>query len=473
MRVFKIVILLLVFGSAAFAQTEAEITVPKTFIRKSPDATSQIVRNLSQGDKVVLEKAMGPEGWALVSTDGGKTRGWISLNTFKTVKPAETQSGSTDGNASTSGNIRIIRNGNSTVISPAGNSSAPKNTASAAPVSAPAASSPASAGAALTANSEPQSQASAGETASVAPAEVVEDNEVLRVDTEEVNLNVRVVDEGNRIVKNLGESQFKVYEDGVLQPITAFSSLEVPVVNALVIDNSRSLRSQLEKIVEAGKIIVGTNRPVDKSAIIRFVGANKIETVRDFTDNKNLLNDALSNLYTEGGQTALIDAIFRSAVKIDEYQKSQDKSKDKDDVKLRALILVSDGDDRGSTYTEQKLFELLRRLQVQIYVIGFPDGLSDQPESDGISRRARAKDLLNRLANETGGKIYFPASENELPAIAKEISGDLRTQYLVSYTPTNDTRDGRFRKITVEITKGANNERRIGITRSGRTAARN
>jgi len=108
---------------------------------------------------------------------------------------------------------------------------------------------------------------------------------------------------------------------------------------------------------------------------------------------------------------------------------------------------------------------------VQIYAIGFTNDLPDTKESEtGISRRAKARAFLTRLAEETGGKVYFPDSIDELGKIAGEISGELRTQYVVSYAPTNSSRDGSFRRIRVEVVDGAAGEKRTAITRTGRNA---
>lgn len=303
-------------------------------------------------------------------------------------------------------------------------------------------------------------------SAKPAASEIIEeDTEVLKIDSDEVGLNVRVVDGNNRSVTGLTQTQFQVYEDDVLQPITSLTIAEVPTVNALVIDNSSSLRAQLGKIIEAGKIIVGANRPKDESAVIRFTSADKIEVVQDFTPNKSALDNALDNMFIEGGRTAVIDAVYQSAKKAESYQNSRKK----EDVKIRALVLVSDGDDRGSAHNEEQLFELLRKTQVQIYAVGFINDLSKEADANGLSRRARAEAFLTKLAQETGGKVYFPATLNELPQIAKEISGELRTQYLVSYAPTNDARDGRFRKIKVVISGSGEKSNLTAITRAGRT----
>ena len=296
------------------------------------------------------------------------------------------------------------------------------------------------------------------------------EDQVIEIDTELVNISVRVVDRNNRPINNLPQTDFKIYEDGALQAIDFFSKSEVPTNYSLVIDNSGSLRQQIEQVIEAGKTLIGANRPDDETAIIRFVSSDKIEVLQDFSKSKTDLNDALDNMYIEGGQTAIIDAVYRTAEMVQKYQNSQKK----EDVKIRTLILVSDGDDRGSQFTEKLLFELLRNSYVQIYAIGFTNDLSDVPDPEtGISRRQRARAFLTRLAQETGGKVYFPDSIEQLGKIALEISGELRTQYVVSYSPTNTNRDGSFRQIKVEVSEGTTGEKRTAITRTGRNAAVN
>jgi Ca-activated chloride channel family protein len=281
-----------------------------------------------------------------------------------------------------------------------------------------------------------------------------------------VNLNVRVIDRNNRPVNNLQQKDFKILEDGVPQQIDFFSKSEVPTNYALVIDNSGSLRQQLDNVVEAGKILVNTNKPEDETMVIRFVGRDKIEIEQPFTANKSDLIDALDNLYVEGGQTAIIDAVYLAVENVDEYERSNNAG----EKKRRALILVSDGEDRNSYYNEKQLFELLRESEVQIYVIGFVDDLSKEGGFIGKSPQAKAKAFLERIASETGGKAYFPSNSGELPSLAREISSELRTQYSIGYIPSNDRRDGTYRSIKVSVEEGPNNQKRIAIARAGRKA---
>lgn len=291
-------------------------------------------------------------------------------------------------------------------------------------------------------------------------------DEIIKIDTELVNLNVRVIDRNGRPINNVQQKEIKVYEDGILQQIEFFDKAEVPTNYGIVVDNSGSMRQQLDKVVEAGKILVNTNRPADESMIIRFVGRDKIEIEQPFTSNKADLIDALDNLYIEGGQTAIIDAVYLAVENVDEYE----KEKNAIEKKRRALILVSDGEDRNSYYNEKQLFELLKESEVQIFVIGFVDDLSKEGGFISKSPQAKAKAFLERIATETGGKAYFPSSPSVLPELAKEISNELRTQYSIGYIPSNDRRDGSFRNIKVQVDDGPNAQKRIAVHRAGRVA---
>jgi Ca-activated chloride channel family protein len=436
MKKYIVPIFALLFASSVFAQSQAEVIITSTFLRKMPDATSEKIRTIEKGEKIVFEKSQETNGFYYVSVSDRTIKGWIRKETVRRLTDAE--------------KIKQPKPPPQTTVSATPSKPSPPIVAPPMPAKSAATVVPASTVAVPTAT----------------PG-IVEDDEVLRVETEEVALNVRVVDGSNRTVKDLHQSQFEVYEDDVLQPITSLTTAQVPIINALVIDNSRSLRTQLGKVVEAGKIIVASNLSKDESAVVRFVSKDKIEVVQDFTPNKNLLNNALDNLFVEGGQTAIIDAVYQTAKKIDEYQKSQKK----EDIKIRALILVSDGDDRSSSYKEQQLFDLLRESQVQIYAVGFVDGLSREPDAGGANRQEKAKAFLTRLAQETGGKVYFPGSIEALSQIASDISAELRTQYLISYTPTNQKHDGTFRKIKVVLAESSSKEKRIVTTRTGRISA--
>jgi Ca-activated chloride channel family protein len=313
---------------------------------------------------------------------------------------------------------------------------------------------------------QPQTTATASPTPSPTPKppSLQEETEVVRIDTELVNLNVRVVDRNGRPVNNLQKGEFKVFEEGQPQQIEYFSKSEIPTNYTLVVDNSGSLRQQLDKVIEAGKILINSNKPDDETSIIRFVGNDKITIEEDFTSKKQDLNEALDNMFIEGGQTAVRDAVYLAAQRVSDYEKSN-KS---DDRLRRALVLVTDGEDRNSFYTEAQLFELLRESDVQIYVIGFVDDLDNDGGFIRKSPKSKAKAFLEKLAEDTGGKAYFPTGVGELSGIAQSIASELRTQYSIGYLPPNDVPPGSFRNIKVMINDGPGGSKRVAITKAGR-----
>jgi len=298
------------------------------------------------------------------------------------------------------------------------------------------------------------------------PPPDISEGDIVKINADLVQLHVRVIDRNNRPIDNVTKGEFHVFEDGVVQPIETFTREEVPISYGLAVDTSGSLRSQLQSVIDAGKTIINSNKPGDETFLVRFISSDKIETVQDFTDKKDLLADGLDSFYIEGGQTAIIDAVYLSAEHVSEYKRG-----DTQDRRRRALIVITDGEDRNSFYKQEQLFARLREEDVQIFVIGFINELDKETGFIRKSPREKATALINKLATETGGRAFFPESLSELPQIANEIVRDLRTQYVLSYNPTNKTADGTFRAIKVTVDQ-PNAEKRIALTRNGRLARR-
>src|SRR5207245_11805859 len=179
--------------------------------------------------------------------------------------------------------------------------------------------------------------------------------------------------------------------DAVPQPIFDFSREEVPISYGLAVDTSGSLRTQLTSVIDAAKTIINSNKAGDETFLVRFISSDKIETVQDFTTSKDLLLDGMDNLYIEGGQTAVIDGVYLAAEHVAEYKKG-----DENDRRRRALIVITDGEDRNSFYKEPRLFERLREEDVQIYVIGFVKELEKEGGLIRKSPREKAVNLLNK-----------------------------------------------------------------------------
>src|SRR5205814_6127896 len=246
-------------------------------------------------------------------------------------------------------------------------------------------------------------------TPDVAGAEI-SDKDILKFNTELVTLHVRVIDRNNHPINNIAKGDFKVFEDGVPQPVFSFTEEEVPVIYGLAVDTSGSLRTQLNQVIDAAKTIINSNKRGDETFLERFIDRDKIENLQEFTPNKDLLLDAVDNLYVEGGQTAVIDGVYLAAEHVAEYKKGND-----DDRRRRALIVVTDGEDRASYYKETQLFQRLREEDVQIFVIGFVNELDADKGFIRKSSKEKAVTLLNKIAGETGGRAFFPQTLSELP----------------------------------------------------------
>lgn len=298
------------------------------------------------------------------------------------------------------------------------------------------------------------------------PEEIDPDSKIT-IDSQLVNLQIRVIDRSNRPIDNVSKDSFHVYEDGVPQPVQSVTREEVPITYGLAVDTSESLRGQIQSVIDAAKVIVNSNKKGDETFIERFISSEKIEQVAAFTSNKDTLIDAIDDLYLEGGQTAVIDGVYIAAENVVEYRKGDDS-----DRRRRALIVITDGEDRHSYYTEAQLMNRLREEDVQIYVIGFVNDLEKDAGFIKKSPQAKAMALLNKFASETGGRAFFPQSLSELPEIANAIVRDMRTQYIVAYNPTNKERDGTFRAIRVTVDDGPQRDKRVALTRSGRTVPR-
>lgn len=273
------------------------------------------------------------------------------------------------------------------------------------------------------------------------------------VETDLVSLDVTVVDQNNQPVYDLKQEDFTVYEDKVKQQIDHVSRAEVPLSFGLVIDTSGSMKSKLQTVTEAGMQLVKQMRAQDEAFVAAFKA--EPELVQDFTTDRRELEDALNELYTSGG-TSLLDAIIATA----------DYAQEKGKQRRKALIIISDGLEKNSSVKEREVLEAIKEDEVQLYIVGFVDEEDNEKSLFGKSSAKKAKELLTRLAEDSGGRVYFPKEISEMPQVAAQIAKDLRTQYVVSYYPSNEKRDGTFRTVKVMVNPKSNHKL-IARTRQG------
>ncbi|MBO0797896.1 MAG: VWA domain-containing protein, partial [Blastocatellia bacterium] len=277
-------------------------------------------------------------------------------------------------------------------------------------------------------------------------------SETIKIDTEMVTLDVTVIDQNNNPIYGLSKDDFAVFEDKVQQQIEAVSREEIPISFGIVIDTSGSMRNKLKTVSDAALTIIRQKRPVDEGFVIQF--KSEPELVQPFTYDESDLESAIGELFTHGG-TALLDAIINSSG----YAHDQGKQRRK------AIVVISDGLEKNSSVKEKEVIEAIKENEVQLYMIGFiEEGEPTSPYMKSPSQKAR--ELLEQLAYDSGGQAFFPKDLNELPAIAAQIAKALRTQYVVSYYPSNAKHDGSFRNVQVDVSSRAG-QKMIARTKQG------
>ena len=271
---------------------------------------------------------------------------------------------------------------------------------------------------------------------------------VLKTNVEEVVLNATVL-EGNRLVPNLKEGDFQVYQDGVPQKIISFQHTDLPVSMGLIIDNSGSMYRKRPAVNEAALDLVQASNPDDQAFVVNFSDEAYLD--QDFTSSIAKLRDGLSHIDARGG-TALYDAIAASADKLVEDGKRP----------KQVLVVITDGDDNASTLTLEQTIRRVQQLSGPvIYCIGLLYG-------DEMSREEvrHAHNALEMLATETGGIAFFPKSLNQVDEIAAEVARDIRNQYTIGYRSTKPMSDPDFR--VVKVTAEAKGMGKLTVrTRSG------
>jgi len=288
---------------------------------------------------------------------------------------------------------------------------------------------------------------SASATTPAAPAAAVkeEDSQVtiqqlpihptpIQIDVNLVVVNVTVTDPYDRIVTGLDESNFQVYDDRVEQKIASFSTEDAPISVGLVFDSSGSMSDKIQKSKEAALQFFKTSNPQDEFMLINF--SERPNLVSGFTSKFENLQDRLL-FVKSGGKTALLDAIYLG---MSEMKKATTNRK--------ALLVISDGGDNHSRYTENDVKRAVKESDVQIYVVGVFEPLASRARTP---EEAGGPGLLAGLAEVSGGRMFSVDDPNELPDIAEKISIELRNQYVLGYRPSNLVRDGRWRRIKVKL----------------------
>jgi Ca-activated chloride channel family protein len=256
----------------------------------------------------------------------------------------------------------------------------------------------------------------------------------IRIDTNVVLIPVTVTDPLNRFVTGLEQDSFKVFEDKLEQKIVSFGSEDAPLSIGIVFDTSGSMGPKLDKSRQAVSEFFKTANPEDEAFLVVF--NDRPELVTPFTHNLEEIQNRLTFTQSKG-RTALLDGILLG---LHTMKKARNPRK--------ALIVISDGGDNSSRYTESEIKNLVKESDTQIYAIGIYEPVQSRNRT---LEESAGPGLLTDVSEPTGGRHFFVENLNELPDVAAKIGIELRNQYVLGFSPTNQVRDGKYRKVSVKL----------------------
>lgn len=256
----------------------------------------------------------------------------------------------------------------------------------------------------------------------------------LRIDTNLVLIPVTVTTPLNQFVTGMEKENFRLTEDKVEQEVSYFASFDAPLSIGLVFDASGSMGSKLNKSRQAAAEFFKTANPADEFFLVQF--NDRPQLIQPFTRSTEEIQNRLT--FTQAkGRTALLDGIYMA---LQELKKGKNPR--------RALLVISDGGDNSSRYTETEVRNLLREADAQLYAMGIFEPVGSRGRS---AEELGGPGLLSELASMTGGRHFPVENLNDLPDIAAKIGIELRNQYVLGYVSKNLSRDGKYRRVTVKL----------------------
>lgn len=253
----------------------------------------------------------------------------------------------------------------------------------------------------------------------------------IRMNVDMVLVPVTVTDPLNRLVTGLEKEDFQIFENNGEQKISSFASEDAPVSIGIIFDLSGSMASKLVRAKESILQFIKTANPQDEFFVVGF--NDRPELIEDFTSSVENIQGRLATVQA-GHRTALLDAIYYGVAKMKDAKHER-----------KALLVVSDGGDNRSRYTEGEVRSKVRESDVEIFSIGIFDPNAPTPEE------RTGPQLLDTLSLESGGRLYQVDDIDEMGDIAEKISTELRNQYVIGYRPKDIARDGKWRKVKVKI----------------------
>ncbi|HTU48294.1 MAG TPA: VWA domain-containing protein [Bryobacteraceae bacterium] len=252
-----------------------------------------------------------------------------------------------------------------------------------------------------------------------------------RTDARLVVLHASVVDKRGKLITNLNENAFKVFENGQQQQVKIFRREDVPVSLGIIIDDSGSMSTKRSRVEAAALAMVRESNPQDEVFIVNFNDDAYLDV--PFTNDVHKMEQGLARIDSRGG-TAMRDAISMSL----DYEKHQAK-KDK-----KVLMVITDGNDNASNISLEKVVARSNQSDVLVYAIGL---FTDEEKREA----SKARRALNELCGATGGVAFYPKDVADVQQLAVEIAHDIRSQYTIAYRPNIQELDGSYRQIKVTV----------------------
>jgi Ca-activated chloride channel family protein len=266
------------------------------------------------------------------------------------------------------------------------------------------------------------------------PGAVIKPGQTMHMDVDLALVNVTVTDPYNRLVTGLDTDNFRVYEDSVEQELVTFSSEDVPISIGVIFDFSGSMANKVAKAREAAIQFFKTANPQDEFFLVSF--NERAELTSSFTNSIEDLQSRMM-LTVPKGRTALLDAIYLGLSQMRGARNAK-----------RALLILSDGGDNHSRYSENDIKRLVKEADTQLYAVGIFDPLGYRNRTP---EELNGPSLLSEVTEMTGGRVFAVEKLDELPDITTKIGMELRNQYVIGYRPSNKTHDARWRKVKIKL----------------------
>jgi Ca-activated chloride channel family protein len=300
-----------------------------------------------------------------------------------------------------------------------------------------------------------------------AAAEPAADNATFKAGIDLVALSVTVTNRAEKHVLGLRADDFVVLEDGVRQSVSFFSSATVPLDLAILLDASASMQGKMTLARDAALALARSVRPGDRASVVEFRDAVRVR--QPLTRDLSAVEAALGEI-APGGSTSIYDALYIALKQL------AGTERDPQAVRRQAIVLLSDGADTASLIGPDDVLDLARREGVAVYAISLrvPAEISREKLANGGRLFFDEGDYgLKRIAQDTGGRAFFPQAPDELRPIFGAVAEELGHQYAIGYVPTNERRDGTWRRVAVQVLSGdARPRTRTGYFASADSPAR-